>query len=149
MGKGNICCFHSWNGLDKGTVKGVIEDAFGKKLARDYFSEEPIALFVDRGWKGIAILKEANGMCYLDKLAVKKQFQQNGIAALLLQAVFKKHPKVFWRASHKNPINYWYFKNCTGCIKDRQWNVFWRNLREKEIGKAVFFALNKKQDFEQ
>ncbi len=146
--KGNIKSISSWNELAIVIAREIIEDAFDKKLNENYFQEKPLGLFVERDWKGLAIVKDVQGLRYLDKLAVKKEFQNNGVAGDLLHAVFEKHGKVFWRASHKNPVNYWYFKNCTGCIKDKHWNVFWKNLQGKEIDKAVFFALNRKPDFQ-
>ncbi|MBN2067143.1 MAG: GNAT family N-acetyltransferase [Candidatus Diapherotrites archaeon] len=140
--------FSSWDGLAIHAAKELLEEAFGKKLNSGYFSEKPLSLFIEKDWKGLAVVKDANGLCYLDKLAVKKEFQNNGVATQLLNAIFEKHPKVFWRTSANNPANLYYFKNCTGCMKDKDWTVFWKNLGTEEIDKAVFFALKRKPDFE-
>lgn len=143
-----IKCFHSIDEAAGNMAMAVIEDAFDRKLREDYFNEKPLALFAESEWKGVAIVKKVSGMHYLDKLAVKKEWQHNSVAADLLHAVFKKYKHIFWRTSPFNPVNFWYFKNCDGCIKCPGWNVFWKGLQEKEINSALRFALRHESDFE-
>ena len=142
-----VKCFHAIDQAAESMTRAVIEDAFDRKLRQDYFSEQPVKLFATEEWNGVAIVKKFNGLYCLDKLAVKKEWQHNSVAKVLLRAVFKEFPSIFWRAAPRNPINFWYFKECGGCIKDRQWNVFWKGVRGKEIDAVVHFAMQHESDF--
>ncbi len=114
--------------LNKKKIKKLIEESFCKKLVRDYFGDPAESIIVDKDYTGLAIIKKLNGTAYLDKFAVSKAAQGNGLGKAIWHLVKKLYPSLIWRSSINNQINNWYFKNCDGAHKTDEWIVFWYNL---------------------
>src|SRR3989344_9303048 len=94
--------------LDKKKLEALIEDGFGKELAKDYFDNlNPGAVYVAQlGGKyvGAIVLERTEmGIAYLDKYVVSGEFQHNGIGSKLWDEMIKNEngngtePKIFWR----------------------------------------------------
>ncbi len=131
---------------NKEKMRKVLEESFGKKLKGSYFSSGN-AYFVEENYNGVAVVKEANGMHYIDKIAVLPEVQGEGLARDLITSVMGSCHKVFWRANPENHINEWYFKLCTGMQKISSWHVYWSNLNAEEIKGAIKYAAEKPADF--
>lgn len=123
--------------IQKQKVIELLEDAFSKKVASDYFNDGFEEIFYEENFEGVAIIKKVNNVPYLDKLAVVKHRQETGLGSFLWYEITQKHNKLAWRVNPKNPLNAFYAKKSTGFIKSDEWNVYWRNLNRDEIFKTV------------
>ncbi len=88
---------------------------------------------------------------YIDKFAVSKQFQGQGVGKALFEKALKiSGGKLFWRCNSKNSIRKWYSKivleNNGGFFSENSdWIVYWTNLKNAEIKKCIKYALKKKR----
>ncbi|MCE9584877.1 MAG: acetylglutamate kinase [Planctomycetes bacterium] len=132
---------HSWKGINRDRMRTLIEASFGRKLVSNYFQRDVTSIFLDPKYRGCAIMRKVAGMDYLDKFAVRKEAQGEGMGRDVWGAMLQKYPKLFWRSKSTNPINSWYFEQSSGAIKFADWTVFWIGLRESQIKKAIRAAL--------
>lgn len=123
-------------------LKNLVESSFGKKLRPGYF-EHPIRyLFLEERYKGAALVRRVGNVYYLDKFAVRKEAQGEGVGSDLWETMLKRCKKLFWRARPDNPVNPWYFEESHGVRKFAKWYVFWIGLSEGEIRRAIRYALS-------
>ncbi|MBN2423107.1 acetylglutamate kinase [Candidatus Woesearchaeota archaeon] len=142
-----INVFKSFNEIDKNKLKELLEKAFSKKLKDSYLSEDAKEIFLEKNYKGVIVIKGVNDVIYLDKFAVIKEFQGEGIGRDLWQLLNKKHKKIFWRAKPNNEVNDWYAKKSTSMFKFDNWHVYCINLGLDESVSAVDYALNREESF--
>jgi acetylglutamate kinase len=142
-----INIYNNFKEVNKEKLKKLLEKSFLKKLSNEYFNENIKEIFLEKDYKGVIIIKKLNGLIYLDKFAVIKEFQGEGIGRDLWQLLSKKYKKIFWRAKPNNEINDWYQKKSTTIFKFDTWNVYCINLNLKESSSAVNYSLNKKESF--
>jgi acetylglutamate kinase len=121
----------TWGELDLPRLRGLVESAFGRKLAPDYFERTVLhRAYVSENYRAAVILTRedlalaAPGI-YLDKFAVLDDAQGEGLGRAVWQVMREQVPRLFWRSRRGNPINPFYFAECDGCIKQSQWKVFW------------------------
>ena len=131
--------------LDKTKIKKLLEEAFNKTLDSDYFEAEFKEIFLEKNYDGIALIKEINNIPYLDKFAVAKHSQGNGLGRSPWLKLMKKYPKLTWRATPENPINEFYAKNCDGFIRNKEWKAYWKNLDIAEIMTTMDLVLKKEK----
>jgi len=132
-----ILSSQGFNDLNKSKLKALLENAFGKKLAENYFEEEAKGVLCQKDYEGVAIIKEVNGLPYLDKFGVAKHCQGTGLGKSLWEELDKKYNKLVWRAFACNGANSFYDKQCDGFVKKGNWKVYWKGLCEKEIIPSV------------
>jgi len=123
-----ICYVEDLNRLDKGKAKSAIESAFSKTMVDGYFENGIKAAFFEKNYEGIAIMKEVNGIPYLDKFAVAKPYQGTGLGKSLWMEITKRYPGFLLRAALDNPFNPFYTKHCDGMMKKNGWIIYWKNL---------------------
>jgi acetylglutamate kinase len=134
--------FHtSWRGINRDRVRTLIQQSFGRRLVRDYFSRPVTGIFLDPKYRGIAVMRRIAGMDYLDKFAVRKEAQGEGLGRDVWLAMLQKYPKLFWRSRAGNPINAWYWEQSQGGRKYPDWTVFWIGLDSLKINRALTAAL--------
>jgi len=133
--------------IDKDKLKMLIEKSFGRTLKDDYFKKPFFAIFLDKKYRGAAIVRLVKGMHYLDKFCVKKESQGEGIASDLWHYLTERCKNLFWRSRPDNPINTWYFEKSDGVLKFNKWFLFWINLNDDEVKKAKDFILNLEESF--
>jgi acetylglutamate kinase len=133
--------FGSWKGINRDRLRLLIERSFGRRLVRDYFRRPVTDVFLDPKYRGVAVMRKIEDMDYLDKFAVRKEAQGEGLGRDLWLAMLQKYPKLFWRSRTTNPINAWYFEQSSGAVKFPDWTVFWIGLNEKQIRRAIKAAL--------
>jgi acetylglutamate kinase len=133
--------YRDYRKISKPRLRGLIEASFGRKLVNGFFRKPPHAVILEENYRGAAILRKVKSMCFLDKFAVREGAQGEGIGADLWEVLEKDYPRVFWRARPGNPVNLWYFRHCDGVRKFDRWNVYWMGLNEKQIRRAVPYAL--------
>jgi acetylglutamate kinase len=152
-GKGTLLKYHElavendFSKIDEEKLKETIEDAFKKKLKSGYFSQNITQVIYEKSFGGLAMFTKMGEFDYLDKFAVKKEFQGTGLGKSIWLEIKKNHPSFVWRANPKNPINAFYLKNCDGFKKCGAWNVYWNGLSLNDVAKAVLFTVQKKPSF--
>ncbi|MBI5001811.1 acetylglutamate kinase [Candidatus Woesearchaeota archaeon] len=130
---GSFIIKESFNDVNTQKIKKLLEESFCKMLVGDYFEQPIDCVIVDKEYTGVMIIKKIQGTAYLDKLAIAKSAQGNGLAKAMWSFVKMKYPSLIWRSSVNNPINNWYFKNCDGVEKSNTWIIFWYNLDRNTV----------------
>ena len=130
-----------WNGLDQVRARGLFESAFGRPLRAGFFGEPVERLYLEEGYRGIAVVRQTKVGPYLTKFAVDRQAQGEGIGTELWSVLTRDFPMFFWRSRPTNPITPWYVKQCDGLARFPEWHVFWRGLTVEAIQPAIEQAL--------
>ena len=133
--------------LDRLRLRALIESAFGRTLKEGVLDREVERIFVEENYLGAAILSQTPVATYLNKFAVDRQAQGEGIGGDLWSVMTRDYPSFFWRARPANPISPWYLKNGDGVARFPDWHVFWRGLTVDQIDPAIRFALAAPTDF--
>lgn len=133
--------------LNRDRLRGLIESAFGRTLKEGVLEREVERIFVEENYLGAAILSQTPVGTYLNKFAVDRQAQGEGIGGDLWSVMTRDYPRFFWRARPSNPILTWYLKNGDGVARFPDWHVFWRGLTVDQIDPAIRYALAAPVDF--
>jgi acetylglutamate kinase len=116
----------TWGELDLPRLRGLVESAFGRTLASDYFERTALhRAYVSENYRAAVILTKEDAGIYLDKFAVLDDAQGEGLGRAVWQVMREQVPRLFWRSRRGNPVNPFYFAECDGCIKQPRWKVFW------------------------
>ncbi|MBJ7573754.1 acetylglutamate kinase [Luteimonas sp. MC1828] len=128
-----------WDQLDLPRLRTLIESAFGRTLAHDYFERTPLLrAYVSEHYRTAVILTEVDGVPYLDKFAVLDDAQGEGLGRAVWQVMREETPRLFWRSRHDNAVNIFYYAESDGCYKQAKWKVFWYGLQAfPDIERAV------------
>jgi len=155
-------CENGWNDIDKKGLSDLIKESFDKKLVDDFFDivnpKYVVIAEEDGNYAGTAIVEEAKengnplGFDYVNKLAVCKKKQKNGIANELMNIIERKSSAYVLRADPKNSSANkfygdrglrWNKGEFLFCEKKKEWNVYY-NLTVRSSGlkeRAVQYAL--------
>ena len=138
-----IDSYSSWEGLDLGRLRALIESSFGRTLSEDYFTTtRPLRVYCSEHYRAAVILTLENGLAYLDKFAVTDDAQGEGLGRAIWQVMRGDYAQLFWRSRRGNVVNEFYFANADGAVKDDTWIVFWYGIADWEkIRFAVEHAL--------
>lgn len=118
--------FDSWDGVDIGRLRGLIESAFGRRLLPEYFETTRLyRAYVSEHYRAAVILTREEAGVYLDKFAVLDEAQGEGLGRAVWQVMREQTPSLFWRSRHGNPVNAFYDAESDGCIKQPRWKVYW------------------------
>jgi hypothetical protein len=137
----------SYATVDVGRLRDLLESSFSRRLEPTFFECTPLAVYVDAGYRGVAILHASSVAPFLTKFAVEPVAQGEGIGQDLWQALLRDHPAVFWRARSDNPITGWYMSLCDGMQRTAHWHVFWRGVDAARVPDLVAEALARPADF--
>jgi acetylglutamate kinase len=129
----------SWGELDLMRLRGLIESAFGRTLAPDYFERTSLQrAYVSENYRAAVILTAEDAGTYLDKFAVLDDAQGEGLGRAVWQVMRDENPRLFWRSRRGNPVNAFYWNECEGSIKQPNWKVFWYGIAEiADIARGV------------
>ena len=129
----------SWSELDLARLRGLIESAFGRTLATDYFERTTLQrAYVSENYRAAVILTAEDAGTYLDKFAVLDDAQGEGLGRAVWQVMRDENPRLFWRSRRGNPVNAFYWSECDGSIKQSTWKVFWYGISDfTEIARCV------------
>lgn len=162
-GAGTLIChqepikvFKALDDVDTERIKDLLEDAFQARVDKNYFKnlqankDSVQAIYVSENYNACAIITkdEELGVSILDKFAVRRANQSDGLGARIFKSVKENHDKCFWRARkindgrrfHDSPINDWYFKTSTFSyhVPDSPWVIFgYGNTTFEEHSKIV------------
>ena len=126
----------SWDELDLPRLRELVESAFGRRLAADYFERTVLhRAYVSENYRAAVILTRedlalADPAIYLDKFAVLDDAQGEGLGRAVWEVMREQVPRLFWRSRRGNPVNPFYFAECDGCIKQPRWKVFWYGFED-------------------
>jgi acetylglutamate kinase len=127
----------SFRGLNKVRIKKLLNESFGKSLVPEYFDEAVECVIVDKDYCGLMVIKNLDGVPYLDKFAVAKSAQGNGLGKAMWNFMRNRYDRLIWRAAPSNQISNWYLKNCDGMQKSGSWVIFWYNLDRSKAAKLI------------
>jgi acetylglutamate kinase len=116
----------NWAGLDTERLRGLIESAFGRRLAADYFDRTRLhRAYVSEHYRAAVLLTDEDAGIYLDKFAVLDDAQGEGLGRAVWLAMRAEVPRLFWRSRHGNPVNPFYYAESDGHLRQQDWRVFW------------------------
>ena len=116
----------SWDELDTGRLRQLVESAFGRRLLPDYFARTRLhRAYVSENYRAAMIVTLEDGVPYLDKFAVLDEAQGEGLGRAVWLLMREQNPALFWRSRHGNPVNTFYYAESDGCIKQEKWKVYW------------------------
>ena len=135
--------FASFDDLDIGRLRRLLESCFGRTLAPDYFgSKNCHRVYVTEDYRATAILTAEAGLVYLDKFAVTRKAQGEGLGTSVWSRMRRENDKLFWRSQTSNEVNAWYFQQAEGAYRTPKWTVFWYGMNGfEEIERCVKTAL--------
>jgi acetylglutamate synthase len=141
---------NNFDNVDKPKLMSLIKDSFDRELAADYFSctkpEKVIIARANTWYLGTVIIEKIeDDIDYLDKIAVAKIFQGNGLGKKMWELMDESSKKLVWRAKEINPINEFYKRQCDGMHKSGKWIIYWKGLNIEEIKIGIKYALSKKE----
>ncbi len=126
-----IMRFTGWDQVDKGRLTALVESAFGRSLADDYFDITDLdCAYISDSYRAAAIMTRQGEVSSLDKFAVEDAARGEGLGRTIWQRMIADHPKLVWRSRVANPVSAFYFTESDGCVKSGPWRVFWRGLED-------------------
>lgn len=127
----HIRSYSSFDGVDTGRLRDLLESSFGRVLLPDYFTKADVrSVYLAEDYSAAAIITGGAVAPYLDKFAVTPQAQGAGVGSSLWTRLAADHPTLVWRSRLENPINPWYFERSTGAMRTGKWVVFWRGVHD-------------------
>ena len=140
--------YTSYDSLDRGALRSLLEESFSKRLGPELLRRTPLKIYLERDYRAVAILEEAPVAPFLTKFAVSRVARGEGVARDLWDAMIRDHPSMYWRARPDNPVESWYLTLCDGMLRLPEWHVYWKNLDPGSVEDAVHTAISRAPDFE-
>jgi len=132
--------------VDGERLRGLLSSSFGRTPAESFFARGPFDVYLEEGYRGVAIVGRTALGGYLTKFAVEREAQGEGLGGDIWQVVAEDHPTLFWRARPANPISGWYVRRCEGLVRFPDWTVYWRGLGPRSIPQAIDYAMSQPID---
>jgi len=133
--------------LDASRLVALLESSFGKPLCQRGFLDSATAFYVERDYKGAAILEPFGELMYLSKFAVQAEARGDGMAQELWRVVTADHQAIFWRSNLRNPINQWYDRQADGSHRLGRWKVYWRGIEANRLPDIIANTFARAEDF--
>ncbi|MBM4373889.1 MAG: acetylglutamate kinase [Deltaproteobacteria bacterium] len=135
--------FDRFEDIEREKLQNLVESCFGRRLTPGYFEKKRChRVYVTEDYRATAILTSEAGLVYLDKFAVTRKAQGEGLGGSVWDRMRRDNPKVFWRSQTVNPVNGWYFQQADGSYRTPKWTVFWYGMEGfEEIERCVRTAL--------
>lgn len=130
-----------FDAVDVPRLRALLAASFGRPPADAFFERAVSRIYLEEGYRGVAIVEETPLGTYLTKFAVEREAQGEGMGRDLWEALALSHRTIFWRARPDNPIGAWYTKLCDGMIRGAEWQVFWKGLATDKVAEAVAWTL--------
>jgi hypothetical protein len=127
--------------LDVPRLDALLTSAFGRRPIDGFFDRPFSCMFIEEGYRGMALLRETPLGAYLCKFAVERAAQGEGIGRDIWEVMTRDFPCLFWRARAKNPIGAFYAQECDGMTRFAEWTVYWKGMAPERIPDAIAFAL--------
>ena len=129
----------------KDKIIELIQASFNRKLKSEYFDAVDLdKLFISQSGTAVAIvLKNNNGIPYLDKFIVTPQAQGVGLGKVVWKKLKQEYEQLYWRARINNPINNWYLRQADSTRREGEWIVFGQNIGSGDWQNCVDDALSR------
>ncbi len=137
----------SYGELDVERLRKLLEASFGRALDPQFFEQAAAAVYVEKEYRGAAVICASEPVPYLSKFAVEPEAQGEGMGRDLWEAMSRDYPALYWRGRAENPIASWYATVCDGMVKLADWNVYWRGLDTASIPRVIEAARARPPDF--
>lgn len=136
--------FENLEQIDRDRLRTLLETCFERELDQLYFDVRAFyRIYLAESYRATAIVTREGEIPYLDKFAVTRKAQGEGIGSSLWVRMSEETPKLYWRARNGNDINRWYFEHADGSVRSGKWTVFWYGLSGfDEIKECVDRALS-------
>jgi len=135
------------DGIDRARLAQLLEDSFGKPLRANALDQGIAHAYLEARFRGAALLTNTPLGSYLNKFAVTRQAQGEGIGRDLWQVMRRDHPQLFWRARPNNAIRSFYERQCDARIKAGAWEIYSIGIEPQRIPAIVTYALAQPVDF--
>ncbi len=134
-----IITHSSWDSVDAGRLRELLEVSFNKTLVGDYFSRTSLSVaYISEAYRAAAVITRGESADYLDKYAVTEKAQGEGLGGAVWRTIREHHPVLYWRARPDNAVNNFYFRQADGFIRQAGWLVFWYGVEDlNRIGELV------------
>jgi bifunctional N-acetylglutamate synthase/kinase len=137
----------SYATVDLGRISSLIEESFGRPVLSRLFQRQPLELFVEREYRGLALVESGLGeSAYLTKFAVLPVARGEGLGQDLWWSVARSYPSFYWRSRSDNPINAWYATVCDGMHRTERWNVYYRGVTPERVPAIIADAITRPED---
>ncbi len=134
-----IIAHNSWNDIDQGRLRELLEASFAGKLAENYFDNtQLLAVYITESYRAAAVITQEQGYAKLDKFAVTDTARGEGLGRAVWNVMHEQHPALYWRARRLNPINAFYVRQADGLMKGPQWHLFWCGEFEPLVLKQLY-----------
>lgn len=127
----------SFREVNRTRLRRLLESSFGGRLAPGYLRVPVKSIFLERDYRGVAIVRPLGRYTYLDKFAVRPEARGDGLGSDLWSLVRRRHRRLVWRSRDGNPLNAWYAARADGMQRAGRWVVFWAGLTADEAPRAV------------
>lgn len=138
----------SYEHVDVARLSALLTESFGRPVRSRFFEREPWRVYLERDYRGVALMEPGLGAAFLSKFAVLPVARGEGLGQDLWWALSRETPSFYWRSRADNPINGWYTTVCDGVHKGRAWNVYWRGVESAQIPELIADAIARPADFE-
>ena len=116
----------SKDALDRGKTEALVENAFSRKLADDWWGGLDIhEVHMSETYRAGALLTKVDDFIYLDKFAVMDEARGEGLARTVWRQFAAKNPVFFWRSQTVNGFNAFYHAAASGSVRQGPWTIFW------------------------
>ena len=116
--------------LDMTRMEDLVTQAFGRSTIAGYWDRLDLDhALVTENYRAAALTTRLAGSIYLDKFAVLDEARGEGLGRAVWQRLVDYAPDLVWRSRTDNPVNGFYFDQCTGAVRQDEWTVFWRGER--------------------
>lgn len=132
--------------VDLQRLEALLTSGFGRPPVPDFFERPMARVYLEEGYRGVALVDAVPLGGYLSKFAVERAAQGEGIGRDIWQVVTADFPCLFWRARAKNPIGAFYTQECDGMLRFPDWHVFWKGMDPARIPDAIAFAMSQPVD---
>ena len=143
----DVLNYSNFDSIDETRLKTLMVTAFQKPLRDDFTWPSPAEIFLERNYRGAAIVQTGGKASFLSKFAVERQAQGEGMGRDIFHAICRNHPALYWRARVNNPITAWYRSLADGGHRVQDWMVFWRGISPSLIPELISDALDRPLDF--
>jgi acetylglutamate kinase len=113
--------------LDTNRLDALVTEAFGRAPVGGYWDDlELHQALVTENYRAAAITTLMDDWTYLDKFAVLDEARGEGLGRAVWTRLTEDSPQLIWRSRADNPVNGFYFDQCSGAVRNEDWVVFWR-----------------------
>ncbi len=140
--------FADYGELDSGRLESLLRTSFDRALRPGFFDRPPLRIYLERDYRGVALLEPGVSGAFLSKFAVQPVARGEGLGQDLWWSLVRDNPAVYWRSRPDNPVNPWYATVCGGMQRGERWNVYWRGIPAETLASVIFDASQRPEDFD-